>query len=193
LTPLPFVWPYAPAYWVPVLWAYWPEFRIVRRAQRSEGARSDRSLRVILMWMNLAFLFAFPIAWVPSLQFHTRRVEIFFGGVALVILGSLLRRHCWRMLGASFTGEVRARAGQVVVTRGAYAMLRHPSYTAGIVMHLGVGLALGSWASAGILTVATFAAYSYRVAVEERALLAAIGEPYREFMRTRKRMIPFIY
>jgi protein-S-isoprenylcysteine O-methyltransferase Ste14 len=35
--------------------------------------------------------------------------------------------------------------------------------------------------------------YSYRIAVEERAMLAAIGEPYREFMRTRKRLIPFVY
>jgi protein-S-isoprenylcysteine O-methyltransferase Ste14 len=29
--------------------------------------------------------------------------------------------------------------------------------------------------------------------VEERTLLAVIGEPYRQFMRTRKRLIPFIY
>jgi protein-S-isoprenylcysteine O-methyltransferase Ste14 len=29
--------------------------------------------------------------------------------------------------------------------------------------------------------------------VEERALLAVVGEPYREFMRTRRRLIPFIY
>jgi protein-S-isoprenylcysteine O-methyltransferase Ste14 len=28
---------------------------------------------------------------------------------------------------------------------------------------------------------------------EERALLAAIGEPYREFMRTRTRLVPFLY
>ena len=193
MTPLFLVWPYAPAFWVTFIWAFWPEFRIIRRAQRSEGGKDDRSLKVILMATNVAFLSAIPLAWVPSLQFVSRRAEIFFGGVAVMILGSLLRRHCWRMLGASFTGEVRASAGQQVVNRGAYAILRHPSYTAGVLMNLGMGLALGSWASAGILTAVTFAAYCYRVAIEERALLAAIGEPYREFMRTRKRMIPFIY
>jgi len=41
--------------------------------------------------------------------------------------------------------------------------------------------------------VISFAVYGYRIAVEERALLAAIGEPYREFMSTRKRLIPFVY
>jgi protein-S-isoprenylcysteine O-methyltransferase Ste14 len=44
-----------------------------------------------------------------------------------------------------------------------------------------------------VLTLAAFAVYAYRIAVEERALLAVVGEPYREFIRTRKRLIPFIY
>jgi protein-S-isoprenylcysteine O-methyltransferase Ste14 len=35
--------------------------------------------------------------------------------------------------------------------------------------------------------------YTYRVRVEERALLAAIGEPYRRFMQTRKRFVPFLF
>jgi len=97
------------------------------------------------------------------------------------------------MLGSSFTGDVRARADQEVVSRGAYRLLRHPSYTAGIMLNTGVGIAMGSWASAALLGVASIAVYLYRMAVEERTLLAVIGEPYREFMRTRKRLIPFVY
>jgi protein-S-isoprenylcysteine O-methyltransferase Ste14 len=58
---------------------------------------------------------------------------------------------------------------------------------------IGTGLALGSWASTIVLTLAAFGVYAYRIAVEERALLAVVGEPYREFIRTRKRLIPFIY
>jgi len=60
-------------------------------------------------------------------------------------------------------------------------------------MNVGLGLALGSWGSALLLFVATVAVYHYRMNVEERALLIAVGEPYREFMRTRKRIIPWIY
>jgi protein-S-isoprenylcysteine O-methyltransferase Ste14 len=57
----------------------------------------------------------------------------------------------------------------------------------------GIGIALGSWTSSAILVAVSFAVYAYRMAVEERALLAAIGEPYQQFMRTRKRLIPFAY
>jgi protein-S-isoprenylcysteine O-methyltransferase Ste14 len=193
MKPLPFVWPYAVLFWMAFLWAFRPEFGIVRRARRSAGAKDAKSLQVILLGQGTASIGAFPLAWVRVLQFPGPRALVFFIGVAVLIAGSLLRRHCWRMLGSSFTGDVRASADQEVITRGAYAILRHPAYTAGILMYTGVGIGLGSWASAGLLAVATFAAYCYRIAVEERALLAAIGEPYRKFMSTRKRLIPFIY
>jgi protein-S-isoprenylcysteine O-methyltransferase Ste14 len=193
MRPLPFVWPYAAVFWVASLWAFGPEVGIIRRARSAAGTKDAKSLQVILFGQGIASVAAFPLAWVPAFQFRGHRADVFALGVAVLISGALLRRHCWRMLGSSFTGEVRASADQQVVTRGAYAILRHPSYTAGILLNTGVGIALGSWASAGILALTTFAAYSYRIAVEERALLVAIGEPYRQFMTTRKRLIPFVY
>jgi protein-S-isoprenylcysteine O-methyltransferase Ste14 len=53
-------------------------------------------------------------------------------------------------------------------------------------------LALGNWASLVLITIAAIAAYSYRVAVEERALVDAIGDPYKAYMKERKRFIPYI-
>ncbi len=197
MTPLPFVFPYALIFWAIFAWAFWPEFRIVRRARlsvRRAGSPDAGSYRVIVNGMGIAFLAAFPLAWVHGLRFpKTMAVAVFIVGLALLTGGSLLRRHCWRLLGAAFTGDVQARAGQRIVTSGAYTLLRHPSYTAGILMNAGVGLAMGSWASAVLLVVGSVAAYSYRMAVEERALLNAVGEPYREFLRTRKRLIPYVY
>lgn len=194
MRPLPYLWPWAAVFWPIFLWAYIPEFRIVARAKREQTATDSRSLQVITAGQGIAFFAAFPLAWVPALRIAPHHeVLVFAIGVALIVAGSLLRRHCWRMLGAAFTGDVRARADQEVVTRGAYRFLRHPSYTAGIILSAGVGVALGSWASAILLAVAAFVVYVYRINVEERALLATIGEPYRRFMTTRKRLIPFVY
>jgi protein-S-isoprenylcysteine O-methyltransferase Ste14 len=194
MRPLPYVWPFALLFWVAFSWAYFPEFAIVRKAQRDQGETDSRSLQVILAGQSIAFVLAFPLAWVPALQFPAaQRVTWFFIGVVAMLAGSLIRRHCWRMLGTSFTGDVRVRAGQEVIQRGAYRFVRHPSYTGGILLNTGVGIALGSWLGALLLAVASFASYSYRMAVEERALLAEIGEPYRDFMSTRKRLFPFVY
>jgi protein-S-isoprenylcysteine O-methyltransferase Ste14 len=192
MRPLPFVWPHGLLFWLVWLWAFLPEFRIVRQSKRS-SVKDAKSLQVILVGLQLATLAAFILAFIPILQIGSQRTGAYLVGVALIVAGSMLRRHCFRMLGASFTGDVRANADQQVVTRGAYSILRHPSYTAGIVLNVGMGLALGSWMSAIVLLVAAIVVYAYRISVEERALVEAIGEPYREFMRTRKRLIPFVY
>ncbi|MFN2601434.1 MAG: isoprenylcysteine carboxylmethyltransferase family protein [Gemmatimonadaceae bacterium] len=192
MRPLPYVWPYALVFWTIFVWAFLPEFKIIR-ASRAGTSTDAKSLQVIMVGMNAAFLGSFFLAWIPALRMTSYVMPAFWLGIVLLISGSLLRRHCFRMLGESFTGDVRASSDQHVVTRGAYSILRHPSYTGGLLMNAGVGIGLGSWASALLMTVGTLAVYSYRIAVEERALSATIGEPYREFMSTRKRIIPFIY
>ncbi|PYO70337.1 MAG: hypothetical protein DMD37_07625 [Gemmatimonadetes bacterium] len=197
MRPLPFVWPYWLLFWTAFIWAFSPEYQIVRKA-RKPATHSDSpdagSFRVIVFGMGAASTIAFPLAWVPFLRLPAAWQPVLFGiGVATLIAGSVLRRHCWRVLGTSFTGDVRAHADQPIVTTGAYAVVRHPSYSAGILMNTGIGLALGSWASTALLALVSFAAYSYRIAVEERALLEIVGEPYREFMRTRRRLIPYVY
>lgn len=113
-------------------------------------------------------------------------------GTALLAAGSLLRRHCWRMLGSYFTGNVQTVEGQPVVTRGAYAYVRHPSYTAGMLMFAGIGIALGSWLSAAVAIATAVAVYAYRVRVEEAALVKALGQPYIDYMKTRKRFVPYL-
>ena len=197
MRPLPFVWPYWLVFWAVLVWAFSPEFRIVRNARKpaeQPDSQDGRSFHVIVLGMWLAIAVAFPLAWVAVLRFPPfLQAVMFVLGTAIVVGGGLLRRHCFALLGKFFTGDVRARPDQPIVTTGAYALLRHPSYTAGILMNAGLGVALGSWGSTIVLAVTSLAVYRYRIAVEERALLAVVGEPYREFIRTRRRLIPFIY
>jgi protein-S-isoprenylcysteine O-methyltransferase Ste14 len=191
-----FVWPYALIFWVVYVWAFAPEFALVRRASRAVSEKTSKdsgSLRVIVVGMWLGLFVSFPVAFVAALRF-SRAVELpaFFMGTALLAAGTLLRRHCWRVLGEYFTGDVQARLDQPVIDRGAYHWVRHPSYTAGILMFTGIGLALGNWASLAVLMLVSVGVYAFRVAVEERALIQTIGEPYVRYMRTTKRFIPFI-
>jgi len=192
-----FTWPYALIFWSVYVWAFWPEFGILMRAGKANRARSGsqdaKSLQVIMMGMWIGLLLAFPLARIQAFQFPPgARLIAFWTGTALLFTGSLLRRHCWRMLGEYFTGNVQTVSGQVVVDRGAYRYVRHPSYTAGIMMFLGIGVALESWLSALITFVAAAGVYVYRVSVEERALASSLGQPYVDYMKSRKRFVPFI-
>lgn len=109
-----------------------------------------------------------------------------------MVLGSLIRRLCWRTLGEYFTGDIQARTGQPVIRTGPYSLVRHPSYTGGILMHVGIGLALYNWLSLALLTLTAIATYVHRMRIEERVLLDTIGEPYRIYMQERKRFIPYV-
>ena len=196
MRPLPFVWPYALVFWAVYVWAFLPEWKVVqggREGAKSAGSKDSGSLKVILGGMWVALFLAYPLAFVSAWAFPKRwQLPLFVVGILLIVLGSLLRRYCWRTLGKYFTGDVKAMPDQPVITSGPYRWVRHPSYTAGMMMFIGIGLALGSWVSFVLLTIATIATYSYRVAVEERVLLETIGEPYASYMKQRKRFIPYL-
>jgi protein-S-isoprenylcysteine O-methyltransferase Ste14 len=194
--PLPFVWPYALVFWAVYVWSFIPEWKVLRggfEGVKSADSKDDGSLRVLLGGMWIALLLSFPLAFVRAWMFPTRaRLPIFAAGVTLILLGSVLRRYCFRTLGEYFTGDVRARADQPVISTGPYTLIRHPSYTAGMMMFTGIGLALGSWVSFVLLAVGSIGTYLYRVTIEEKALAETIGDPYREFMKDRKRFIPYV-
>jgi protein-S-isoprenylcysteine O-methyltransferase Ste14 len=188
-----YTWPYALAFWGVFVWAFLPEFRIISRQREPSTSPQDaNSKRLIAIGQSLAAVAAFSIAAkVPSAAL-AHRVWLFWAGLGVLVCGSLLRRHCWRMLGKSFTGAVIVTPDQAVVERGAYRYVRHPSYTAGVIVFLGMGLALANWISIAVLMGADAIVYGYRVSVEERALVAVLGDPYRRYMSRTKRFVPFV-
>ena len=60
-------------------------------------------------------------------------------------------------------------------------------------MLLAVGLALTNWASLVVLIAGGLIGLGYRVAVEERALVDVLGQPYADYMRQTRRRRPGRY
>ena len=58
---------------------------------------------------------------------------------------------------------------------------------------LGLGLSLGNIASMLIVFVPIFIALAWRIRIEEKALLEAFGEEYRNYMQRTRRLVPLIY
>jgi protein-S-isoprenylcysteine O-methyltransferase Ste14 len=98
-----------------------------------------------------------------------------------------------RILGEYFTAAVTVRSGQPVIEKGPYRWVRHPGYSAGFLVFLGLGFALGSWLSLAVFLLEIILVYSQRVKAEEKALLEVIGEPYRAYMARTRRFIPLLF
>lgn len=193
VTPLAFTMPSALAFWAVLTWAFVPEFALTSRSRRP--APYDRgSLPLMVFGLGAANAVALPLAFVESTQFlPSMRYPLFAVGLGLVVVGSLLRRHCRRVLGRHFTSAVAVEPGQPVIERGAYGWVRHPSYTAGLLLHLGYGLALANWGSILLVLGMCAAVYAYRIAVEEWLLTEVLGEPYRDYMRRHRRLVPYVF
>jgi protein-S-isoprenylcysteine O-methyltransferase Ste14 len=194
--PLPFTWPVAIPFWVACLWAFTAELRFLHDSRR-DGIRptpQDAGSRRVIGLAGAAGLCGAFVAGglLRSTSVASIRLLAYVIGVAAIVAGGLLRRHCFAMLGPRFTPVVKATSDQAVVERGAYKYVRHPSYAAGLLLYGGIGISLGNWASLVMAVTPLALAYCYRIAVEERALLQTIGVPYADYMKRTRRLIPFV-
>lgn len=84
-----------------------------------------------------------------------RLTSTFLTGTFLCLVGGIMRIFCYRALGRHFTFELSIRKNHKLVTDGPYSIVRHPSYTALIMVTIGTLLCLtgtGSWlAESGIM------------------------------------------
>jgi protein-S-isoprenylcysteine O-methyltransferase Ste14 len=151
-----------------------------------------------LVAIGLTFAIGFGAAF--TLANHAEGAAIDFARWPIFILGALLvaagiafRQWAVYVLGRFFTVQVRVSEGQTVVESGPYQVLAHPSYTGMVMVFVGIGLMLGNWLSLACLAILPTAGLVIRIKVEERALLAGIGERYRRFLETRSRLVPGVW
>ncbi len=109
-----------------------------------------------------------------------------------MLAGIAVRQWSIAVLGRYFSPTVGIQKGQKVVNSGPYRLVRHPSYTGGLLIITGVGLALRSWGAVLVILVITGFAYGYRIEMEERVLVSELGEAYVQYQKTTKMLIPYI-
>ena len=117
----------------------------------------------------------------------------FVVGMGILVAGVALRVWSFYSLGRYFTFTVQTSGDQPVITGGPYRVIRHPSYAGLLLAVTGVGLLIGNWLSVISLTVAMACGLVFRIRVEERALLVNLGDDYRDYAATHKRLVPFIW
>jgi protein-S-isoprenylcysteine O-methyltransferase Ste14 len=113
--------------------------------------------------------------------------------LVLLVCGLALRWTAILTLGHLFTPEVAVRPGQQIVRTGVYRHVRHPAYSGLLLAFLGLGLAFDNWLSLVVLFTPILFALTYRMRVEEKALLEILGREYADYCGTTRRLIPGLY
>jgi protein-S-isoprenylcysteine O-methyltransferase Ste14 len=160
----------------------------------SSGEREDRSNRWVIAALGVIGL---ALGFVPA---YTDRIGFLtidgdaarWAGVALFVVGGVLRIWPVYVLGRRFSGLVAIQPGHELVTGGVYGVIRHPSYLGLLVNALGWALAFR--AGVGVLLVLLIIPpVVARIRAEEDLLRAQFGAPYEAYRGRTARLIPGIY
>ncbi|MGB9406946.1 MAG: isoprenylcysteine carboxylmethyltransferase family protein [Terracidiphilus sp.] len=170
-----------------------PEF-LERRLRNKE--RYDEQ-KLLLRWGKPFYLIAFLL---PGCDYRWDWSRTLVGAVPLwltvfslaMVLGSLLLIFWVLYVNRFASRTVEVEAGQTVISHGPYCMVRHPYYFATVMMWLFTPLALGSWiALPAFVLLIPF--YVIRLLNEETVLRAQLAGYPEYCMRTRCRLIPFVW
>jgi protein-S-isoprenylcysteine O-methyltransferase Ste14 len=175
-----------------VLWAA-TEFRQTLR-RRTEATSRDHASRFVIV---LSAIGGFGLATLArdagsAADFPSSAVTVVLG-VLLVWVGIGLRWWSFRTLGRYFTVDVMTSTDQPVISTGPYRIVRHPSYAGLLLIFAGGGISYANWLSLGALILLPLLGLVNRMRVEEAALSATLGEAYRGYARSHKRIIPFLW
>jgi len=165
---------------------------LFRRSEKSDNKKTDKgSLGLIWVIIIIANSLAYNVSESINLPISTDPIR--YIGIALIVIGMILRLTVVASLGKFFTVNVTILKDHVLKQDGFYKYVRHPSYSASLLSFVGYGVSLNNWISLVIVTGAALTAFLIRIRIEEKTLTDHFGYKYVEYKKRTKRLIPFVY
>ncbi|HSP16084.1 MAG TPA: isoprenylcysteine carboxylmethyltransferase family protein [Thermoanaerobaculia bacterium] len=166
-----------------------------KRSRSGDASQKDQgSVWVLWLVFTVCAFLAGTFQSVPETRMPALlRPWAFWTGLALIVVGFVLRLTAIFTLRRYFTVDVAIARDHKVIDTGLYGIVRHPSYTGSLVSFLGLGVAFANWVSLAIMIIGPALAIAYRIRIEERALLSALGDSYRAYAARTKRLIPGVF
>lgn len=160
---------------------------------KTDKQNQDRH-SLFLIWITIIIVITTAIIIAPRVHlFMYSNVWVQYTGIALILLGVVLRIAAVVSLGRYFTVDVTIRQGHRLKEDGMYTYIRHPSYAASLLSFIGFGIVLNNWLSLAIIVLAIMYVFIRRMNIEEAVLLRQFGDDYLAYTSRTKRIIPFVY
>ena len=185
--------------WLAVMWGTFaaiytrlektnPELVRERMKPPSDRDRATRRL-VALPFLAMLVLAGLDVrfGWTP-VPTMVSAIGLVFWFLGLAISGWVLFANPY----ASSAVRIQDERGQRVIDTGPYAFVRHPMYTAVVVVCLACGPALGSWL-AGLCALPVIVIFLRRTSIEDRMLHGELAGYVDYAARVRWRVVPFVY
>jgi protein-S-isoprenylcysteine O-methyltransferase Ste14 len=143
---------------------------LMERRKQAGPAAEQSTLQKIIATLAFTCLFAVFVVSAVDHRFGWSHVGPLMSvvGDALVVLAFWMYTIVFKAntFGAS---NIRVEAEQKVISTGPYALVRHPMYSTGFVLFVGIALALASWWAFAVLLI-TVPVLAIRILDEEKVL-----------------------
>jgi protein-S-isoprenylcysteine O-methyltransferase Ste14 len=163
-----------------------------RRMGGGPAAEKETTQKIIMSFVSLGFV---GLLVLPALdhRFGWSRMPpyVALAGDALVALGWLAIFFVFKENTFS-SATIELAPDQKVISTGLYALVRHPMYAGGLVMLLGMPLALGSWWGE-LVIVAMLPALLWRLFDEEKFLARNLPGYVEYRQKVRYRLVPRVW
>lgn len=165
---------------------------------RAFHGSSNVTLRSLLISKNyfIAMIFSvfeylLEISLFPSLKEYW---WISNTGLAMVVIGEIIRKTAIITAGRSFTHLIKIRREEhhKLVTHGVYRFVRHPSYTGFLIWSIGTQIMLVNPFCSVAFAVVVWHFFSGRIPYEEYYLRQFFGADYDDYARRVPSGVPFV-
>lgn len=167
-------------------------------AFRTKKSNQQEPLRKRFLWYWFPLIIAgllFHTEWFMGMWIRENFVEhtdlVGIIGASIAWLGTLLA--CWSrfLLGKNWSVSVQLKKGHELIQKGPYEIIRHPIYTAILLLFLGNVIIVGDYR--GILAfLIVFISIWRKLKLEERWLAEHFGETYVNYKAKTKALFPWV-
>jgi protein-S-isoprenylcysteine O-methyltransferase Ste14 len=169
-----------------LFWIYWLVAALPIKRGRVSWSR-ELGIRAVL--------FVVIVVLVRLGAFSDRRIQanpwLAIFGLTLLAVGLGFAVRARRHLGRDWGPPMTRRDHPDLVTSGPYRLVRHPIYSGILLAGIGTAVALnGKWLTAVAVAGVYFV---YSAVVEERQLAEALPDSYREYRKSSKMLVPFLF
>ena len=133
----------------------------------------------------------FPYEWL-FVRFTPQAATIAYTALLLTVAGCGFAIWARLTLGRNWSGRVTVKDDHELVTRGPYALARHPIYTGLLVAVAGTALAIGQWRGI-VAVIVILLAFVLKMAQEEKMMMQTFPAAYPAYRQRVKALIPGIF
>jgi protein-S-isoprenylcysteine O-methyltransferase Ste14 len=160
----------------------------VKTVRRVDGVEIVLLVLVGVTSLLMPVLYVFT----PLLAFadYPLPLPVWWCGFALMAASVVLFYRSHVDLGLNWSASLEMREGHTLVTHGVYRAIRHPMYAAILLFDVAQGLMLQNWLAGWSALAIFILLYAVRAPREERMMLDAFGDEYREYLGRTGRVVP---